>query len=320
MCEALRTFTRAELATHVGIGLAEDERPASEQMLIAIDDFVYDMTKFESVHPGGKAVLRMVGGQDATEQFYALHNKDVLEKYHKKLCVGVLIDDGAKPTQKDLQLPKTTGEDLISAVPYAEIPLLRGNWANSPWWNESHRSFLLGIREILQSMFDDFMEAERSNDYVPDDIQHALGTCGILACMNGISVMGVAQKLKDEGKMTFPGGLEPRTFDIWHEYIANQECTRAIPGGVRNGVSGGMAISLPAIAQFWEHPKKDQVVELIILGQKRSCLAISEPHAGSDVANIVTQAKRSKCGKYYIVMASRSGSQAGQMLIFFQLR
>jgi alkylation response protein AidB-like acyl-CoA dehydrogenase len=135
--------------------------------------------------------------------------------------------------------------------------------------------------------------------------------------MNGISVMGVAQKLKDEGKMTFPGGLEPRTFDIWHEYIANQECTRAIPGGVRNGVSGGMAISLPAIAQFWEHPKKDQVVELIILGQKRSCLAISEPHTGSDVANIVTQAKRSKCGKYYIVNGIKKWITGGTNADFF---
>merc|ERR1712137_967784 len=106
-----------------------------------------------------------------------------------------------------------------------------------------------------------------------------VGACGLLACMNGISVMGVAQKLKDEGSMTFPGGLEPKDFDIWHEYIANQEFARAIPVGARNGVTAGMAISLPAIAQFWKHPAKDSVVEQILLGKKRSCLAISEPQA-----------------------------------------
>ena len=120
---------------------------------------------------------------------------------------------------------------------------------------------------------------------------------------------------QDEGKMTFPGGIEPRDFDLWHEYLANQEFARAVPvgsdatadcrsidththtqthstrhdttllllafAGVRNGLSGGMAISMPAIAQFWDHPSKAQVVEQIILGQKRSCLAITEPHAGS---------------------------------------
>jgi alkylation response protein AidB-like acyl-CoA dehydrogenase len=78
-----------------------------------------------------------------------------------------------------------------------------------------------------------------------------------------------------------------------------------------------MAISLPAIAQFWNHPHKDQVVEQIILGQKRSCLAISEPHAGSDVANIVTQARRSKCGKYYIVNGIKKWITGGTNADYF---
>merc|ERR1740138_226120 len=129
------------------------------------------------------------------------------------------------------------------------MPMLRPNWAKSPWWNESHRDFLIGFREKCYSMFEDLYEVERSNDYVPDDMQQDMGACGILACMNGMPVMGVAQKLKDEGKLTLPGGLEPKNFDIWHEYIANQELARSVPVGVRNGLCGGMAISLPAIAQ-----------------------------------------------------------------------
>ena len=49
--------------------------------------------------------------------------------------------------------------------------------------------------------------------------------------------MGVAQKLKDEGRLTLPGGLEPRDFDLWHEYIANQEFARSVPVGVRHSHS-----------------------------------------------------------------------------------
>ena len=67
-----------------------------------------------------------------------------------------------------------------------------------------------------------------------------------------------------------------------------------------------MAISLPAVAQFATNmppPEKDSIVEQILLGEKRSCLAISEPHAGSDVAKIVTVARKSKCGKVRLLLS-----------------
>jgi alkylation response protein AidB-like acyl-CoA dehydrogenase/predicted heme/steroid binding protein len=317
MGKPMQTFTLAELAQNVGARFAEDSRPSSEKMLIAIDKYVYDISKFQNLHPGGKAVLRMVAGEDATEQFYALHNKEVLDRYHDKLCVGVLENDGGKTQKTDLKLPKKTGEDLVSMVPYAEIPLLREHWAKSSWWTESHREFLVDMRKQLFDLREEFEEIERGVDYVSSDMQQRMGACGILACMNGMSVMGVAQKLKDEGKMTLPGGLEPKNFDLWHEYLANQEFARNVPTGARNGISGGMAISLPAIAQFWKNPQKEAVVEQIILGERRSCLAISEPHAGSDVAKVVTMATKSKCGKYYIVNGIKKWITAGMNADFF---
>lgn len=36
-------------------------------------------------------------------------------------------------------------------------------------------------------------------------------------------------------------------------------------------------------------------------GEKLICLAITEPHAGSDVAGLQTTATLSACGEYYIV-------------------
>ena len=107
--------------------------------------------------------------------------------------------------------------------------------------------------------------------------------------------MDVAQKLQDAGKISLPGGLQPRDFDIWHEYITQYEFTRCLPQGIRQGLAGGMVISLPAIAQFANnlHPEfKEQIVGDVLIGTRRSCLAISEPHAGSDVANLVTFARK----------------------------
>lgn len=311
----MKTFTTQELATHVGSRFAEDDRASSDKMLIAIDGYVYDITSFAEVHPGGLAVLRMVAGQDATKQFYALHTKAVLDKYHDKLCVGVLQGSAAT----ELTKPEKKAEDLVSLVPYAEIPLLRPNWAASPWWTPSHRAFLLDMRKTLLAMRPEFLKIERSGKYVASGLQQRVGATGILACLNGMACMGVAQKLKDEGKMSFPGGVEPREFDLWHEYLANQEWARTVPVGVRNGLSGGMAISMPAIATFWQNERKPRVVEEIILGQKRSCLAISEPQAGSDVAKIVTIAKKSKCGNFYIVNGIKKWITAGMNADFFSV-
>jgi len=311
----MKTYTKEELAMHVGSRFAEDDRPSSDKMLIAIDGYVYDITKFAAMHPGGLAVLRMVAGEDATKQFYALHTKSVLEKYHDKFCVGVLA--GGKKT--DLKLPEKTGEDLVSLVPYAEIPLLRPKWVASPWWTDSHRAFLLDFRKTLMAFKPELEKLEKAGKYCSSELQQRVGATGILACMNGMACMGVAQKLKDEGKMSFPGGIEPKDFDLWHEYLANQEWARAVPVGVRNGMSGGMAISMPAIATFWKNSQKDSVVEQIMLGQKRSCLAISEPHAGSDVAKIVTMAKKSKCGKFYIVNGIKKWITAGMNADFFSV-
>jgi len=296
----MKTFTTEELSRYVGERFAEDDRPSSDKMYIAIDEYVYDITEFSDMHPGGLAVLKMHAGTDATEQFYALHNKDVLEKYHDRYCVGFY--DGAEG--ETLSLPETDAEDLVSGVPYGEIPMMRENWANSPWWNESHRDFLLGFRKTLYDLKADFYEIEMSGGYVDSEMQQRVGKTGILACMNGLAVMPIAQRLVEQGKMIFPGGIQPKDFDIWHEYLANQELARGVPVGARNGLAGGMSISLPAVAAFANNlppAVKDDIVEQIVLGKKRSCLAISEPQAGSDVAKVVTTAKKSKCGRYFIV-------------------
>lgn len=49
---------------------------------------------------------------------------------------------------------------------------------------------------------------------------------------------------------------------------------------------------------FGKKGVKDNVIEQCVLGNKRICLAISEPCAGSDVSNIETYATKSDCGKY----------------------
>lgn len=55
---------------------------------LIIDGAVYDISKFAALHPGGKGVILGVAGQNATEQFWQFHNKQVLQKYKKRLQIG----------------------------------------------------------------------------------------------------------------------------------------------------------------------------------------------------------------------------------------
>merc|ERR1711970_1284234 len=63
--------------------------------------------------------------------------------------------------------------------------------------------------------------------------------------------------------------------------------------------------------------RRDNIVKSVLLGSQRSCLAVSEPHAGSDVANIVTIAKKSSCGKYYIVNGIKKWITSGMTADWF---
>jgi hypothetical protein len=39
---------------------------------------------------GGKGVILGVAGQDASEQFWQFHNKQILKKYEKRLRIGTV--------------------------------------------------------------------------------------------------------------------------------------------------------------------------------------------------------------------------------------
>eukprot|EP00438_Fugacium_kawagutii_P013547 Skav227882 [mRNA] locus=scaffold2896:447005:448701:+ [translate_table: standard] len=81
---------------------------------------MYDVTKFAGVHPGGTQILLEYAGkavgarrrdmapaiglqaartQDATEDFYALHRLEVLDKY-QRLKKGRLADAKGPPPKK----------------------------------------------------------------------------------------------------------------------------------------------------------------------------------------------------------------------------
>ena len=63
----------------------------------------------------------------------------------------------------------------------------------------------------------------------------------------------------------------------------------------------GFAYGIPPILAFGSEALKERFLPDLLPGKVRACIAITEPQAGSDVANIQTAAKKSSDGKYFIV-------------------
>ena len=130
---------------------------------------------------------------------------------------------------------------------------------------------------------------------VPDNIYKELGTRGYLAGLMGL------HKYPEHLTKNVPRLVKPEQWDFFHEMIVTDEISRAGSGGLVWNLLGGFGIGCPPVAKFGKKSLVDRILPEILNGNKRICLAITEPDAGSDVANLTCEAKLSEDGKHYIV-------------------
>jgi alkylation response protein AidB-like acyl-CoA dehydrogenase len=78
-----------------------------------------------------------------------------------------------------------------------------------------------------------------------------------------------------------------------------------------------LGIGLPPILKFGSEELKQRVAPGCLNGTKNICLAITEPYAGSDVANLKTEAKLSDDGQYYIVNGEKKWITNGVFADYF---
>lgn len=95
--------------------------------------------------------------------------------------------------------------------------------------------------------------------------------------------------------------VPPEQWDLFHEMIITDELSRTGSGGFVWNMIGGFGIGGPPLIKFGKKSVKDRIMPSLLSGEKRICLAITEPDAGSDVANLTCEAKLSEDGKHYIV-------------------
>eukprot|EP01065_Artemidia_motanka_P003357 TRINITY_DN11618_c0_g4_i1.p1 TRINITY_DN11618_c0_g4~~TRINITY_DN11618_c0_g4_i1.p1 ORF type:complete len:541 (+),score=225.71 TRINITY_DN11618_c0_g4_i1:60-1625(+) len=292
---AARVITQAELKQH--------DKPGN--MWMSIDGDVYDLTKFEKLHPGGPSVLRPYAGKDATDAFFGLHRVEVLRKY-RRLRIGRL--EGAPSTKPHVDRDPWA----LSMVPYAEPSWFQG--FRSAYWKDSHKRLRLAMGEwVEKTLGADAERYERDGKYPTIDMYKAMGKNGILAARLG---PGAWMKELDNYGIKMVGDVA-NEFDYFHEWIVHQELFKLGTPAFVGGLGDGFVIGMPPVMHFAKGELQQRLKREILTGEKRIALAISEPHAGSDVANLVTTAKKSPCGRYFIVNGAKKWITNGAFADYF---
>lgn len=161
----------------------------------------------------------------------------------------------------------------------------------TPFYNDSHQQWREQVRRFVDEEITPYVDDWEEAGEVPLELWDKAAEIGLLQ-------MGYPEAY---------GGLS-EGLDAFHTIVASEEIARSGATGISSSllIHG---IGLPPVVNYGSDAMKDEVATQVLAGNKRISLGITEPGAGSDVANISTTAKRD--GDYYIVNGSKTFISGG---------
>lgn len=190
---------------------------------------------------------------------------------------------------------------MAAQVPFSEPPWLLG--MPSPIFKETHRKWQANVRSFVESnLLPHAIEWEKAEN-VPPHVFETFAKANML--IPALPAPLPVEWLKRLGIHELLGGLEVEEFDYIHALIYADEMSRAGLAGPGSSMTGGMSFGVPPILKFGDKQLQERFLPQLLRGQKRSCIAITEPDAGSDVAGITTTAVKTEDGKYYIINGTK---------------
>jgi acyl-CoA dehydrogenase len=190
----------------------------------------------------------------------------------------------------------STPEYPPSTIPFAEPSYLRS--LPSPLFTPSHLAFQRRCRTFMETHFLPHALAWETSGTVPPEIFDLFNAHGMLL-PNLKSPLPVSW-LHRLGRKDILG-VPVEEWDYLHTFIWVDERARTGISGPGSSLSPGFAYGIPPILSFGSEELKEKFLPELLTGKKRCCIAITEPHAGSDVAGIRTTARKSEDGKFYVV-------------------
>ena len=155
----------------------------------------------------------------------------------------------------------------------------------SYYFQEEHNMFRQGLKAFLDKEVNPNIDAWEEAGRIPKELWKKFGGMGYLG-------------LNFEEKW---GGMDA---DFWFSVVFIEEVWKCHSGGFAITPSVISYMSSPYIAKYGSDRLKEKYLAPTIAGELVCSIAISEPGAGSDVANIKTRAVRE--GDHYIVNGSKT--------------
>jgi alkylation response protein AidB-like acyl-CoA dehydrogenase len=124
------------------------------------------------------------------------------------------------------------------------------------------------------------------------------------------------------GELGFLGLSMPEAYggqggDYFANLVLAEELSRSHSGGLAMGIAVHTDMATPPILQFGTEEQKQRYLAPAIRGERISCLGITEPDAGSDVAGIRTRAVRD--GDEWVINGSKTYITNGHRADFIVL-
>jgi alkylation response protein AidB-like acyl-CoA dehydrogenase/putative sterol carrier protein len=154
----------------------------------------------------------------------------------------------------------------------------------SYYLTEEHLLFRKTLRSFLEKEVLPHIDKWEEDGELPKDIFLKFGEMGFF---------GITQEEKYGGS----------NLDFWYDVIYIEEVSRCNSGGFGASISAHPYLSMSHLKYEGSDFIKKKYLTKAITGEWRGCLAITEPHAGSDVAGIKTTAV--KKGDHYLINGSK---------------
>jgi acyl-CoA dehydrogenase len=155
----------------------------------------------------------------------------------------------------------------------------------SPFYNESHHQWRDSLRKWLAKEVAPYVNEWEEAEEFPLSLYKKAAEFGVLR-------LGYPEEY---------GGLS-EGFDHFHHIISAEETAQMGAGGIFASLMVH-GIGLPPVLALGSQEMKQRVAPAVLAGDKHICLGITEPDAGSDVANIQTRAVRD--GDEFVVHGSK---------------
>ncbi|GAB1198159.1 hypothetical protein APSETT444_007467 [Aspergillus pseudonomiae] len=185
-------------------------------------------------------------------------------------------------------------------IPFSEPPYLRG--LPSPYYTEGHLRFQKACRAFLwENLISHAAEWEKAGQ-VPDHVFETFNKHNML--LPNLPAPLPVDWLKRLGIHDILG-VRVEDWDYLYTGIYCDEMARSGLAGPGTSLSAGFAFGIPPVLKYASRELQERMLPDMLTGRKRTCIAITEPEAGSDVANITTTATKSADGKFYIINGAK---------------